>query len=348
MQKTMRAIVKAKAEPGLWLEEIPVPEVGPDDVLIRTKMGSICGTDIHIYNWDAWAQKTIPVPMAIGHEFVGEVAQVGSSVRGFAEGDLVVGEGHITCGHCRNCLAGRRHLCPNTQGVGVNRPGAWAEFVSIPATNAWHADRSIPLDVLSCFDPLGNAVHTTLSFDLVGEDVLITGAGPIGCMAIPIAKQAGARHIVITDINPYRLELARKMGATRAVNVKEQKLADVMHELGMKEGFDVALEMSGHPSAFADILPNMFYGGKIALLGIMPQNAAIDWNVVVFHSLTLQGIYGRKMFETWYKMTALIQSGLDISPVITHRFRWTQFKEAIELAKSGNSGKVVLDFERAA
>ena len=341
----MRAIVKAKAEPGLWLDEIPVPEVGPDDVLVRTKMGSICGTDIHIYNWDAWAQKTIPVPMPVGHEFVGQIAQVGSNVRGFSEGDLVVGEGHITCGHCRNCLAGRRHLCPNTQGVGVNRPGAWAEFVSIPATNAWHADPSIPLDVLSCFDPLGNAVHTTLSFDLVGEDVLITGAGPIGCMAIPIARQAGARHVVITDINPYRLELARKMGTTRAVNVKEQKLGDVMRELGMKEGFDVALEMSGHPSAFADIVPNMFYGGKIALLGIMPQNAAIDWNVVVFHSLTLQGIYGRKMFETWYKMTALIQSGLDISPVITHRFSYTRFKEAIELAKSGNSGKVVLDFD---
>jgi threonine 3-dehydrogenase len=346
--RTMQAIVKAKAEPGLWLEKIPVPEVGPDDVLIRTKRASICGTDIHIYNWDAWAQKTIPVPMVIGHEFVGEIAQVGSSVRGFSEGDLVVGEGHITCGHCRNCLAGRRHLCPNTQGIGVNRPGAWAEFVSIPATNAWHADPSIPLDVLSCFDPLGNAVHTTLSFDLVGEDVLITGAGPIGCMAIPIAKQAGARHVVVTDINLYRLELARKMGATRALNVKEEKLSEAMHELGMKEGFDVALEMSGHPSAFADILPNMFYGGKIALLGIMPTNAAIDWNLVVFHSLTLKGIYGREMFETWYKMTALIQSGLDISPVITHRFPFTQFKEAIELAKSGNSGKIVLDFEQTA
>ena len=345
MQRTMKAIAKSKAEPGLWLEEVPVPEVGPDDVLIRTKKASVCGTDIHIYNWDAWAQQTIPVPMQIGHEFVGEIAQVGSNVRGFTEGDLVVGEGHITCGHCRNCLAGRRHLCPNTQGVGVNRPGAWAEFVAIPATNAWHADPSIPLDVLSCFDPLGNAVHTTLSFDLVGEDVLITGAGPIGCMAIRIAKQAGARHIVITDINPYRLDLARKMGATLALNVKQEKLAEAMQQLGMKEGFDVALEMSGHPSAFADILPNMFYGGKIALLGIMPTTAAIDWNTVVFHSLTLKGIYGRKMFETWYKMTALIQSGLDISPVITHRFPFTQFKEAIELAKSGNSGKIVLDFD---
>jgi threonine 3-dehydrogenase len=345
MAETMQAIAKSKAEPGLWLEEVPVPQVAADDVLIRTKKASVCGTDVHIYNWDAWAQKTIPVPMQIGHEFVGEIAKVGSSVRGFSEGDLVVGEGHITCGHCRNCLAGRRHLCPNTQGVGVNRPGAWAEFVAIPATNVWHADPSIPLDVLSCFDPLGNAVHTTLSFDLVGEDVLITGAGPIGCMAIPIAKHAGARNVVITDINPYRLELARKMGATIAVNVKEQKLTDAMKQLGMKEGFDVALEMSGHPSAFADILPNMFYGGKIALLGIMPSNASIDWNTVVFHSLTLKGIYGREMFETWYKMTALIQSGLDISPVITHHFPFTEFKEAIELAKSGNSGKIVLDFE---
>ncbi len=342
----MRAIAKTKAEPGLWLTEIPVPEVGPDDVLIRTKMGSVCGTDVHIYNWDAWAQKTIPVPMQIGHEFVGEIAQVGSNVRGFSEGDLVVGEGHITCGHCRNCLAGRRHLCPNTKGVGVNRPGAWAEFVAIPATNAWHADSSIPLDVLSCFDPLGNAVHTTLSFDLVGEDVLITGAGPIGCMAIPIAKHAGARNVVITDINPYRLDLARTMGATLALNVKEEKLADAMKKLGMKEGFDVALEMSGHPSAFADILPNMFYGGKIALLGIMPTTAAIDWNTVVFHSLTLKGIYGREMFETWYKMTALIQSGLDISPVITHCFPFTEFERAIQLAKSGNSGKIVLDFDK--
>ncbi len=272
----MQAIVKAKAEPGLWLEEVPVPEVGSDDVLIRTLKASICGTDIHIYNWDAWAQKTIPVPMTIGHEFVGKIDCVGSNIRGFAEGDLVVGEGHITCGHCRNCLAGRRHLCPNTQGVGVNRPGAWAEFVAIPATNTWHADPAISLDVLSCFDPLGNAVHTALTYDLVGEDVLITGAGPIGCMAVPICKQAGA------------------------------------DKLGMKEGFDVALEMSGNPKAMLDILPNMFYGGKIALLGIMPSSAPIDWNIVVFHSLTIKGIYGREMFETWYKMTSLIQSGLDI------------------------------------
>ncbi|MEP7071806.1 MAG: L-threonine 3-dehydrogenase [Verrucomicrobiota bacterium] len=345
MKQSMPAIVKAKAEPGLWLEEVPVPEIGPDEILIRTKKASVCGTDIHIYNWDQWAQKTIPVPMTIGHEFVGEIARVGANVRGFAEGELVVGEGHITCGHCRNCLAGRRHLCPNTQGIGVNRSGAWAEFVAIPATNVWHADPAIPLDVLSCFDPLGNAVHTALAFDLVGEDVLITGAGPIGCMAIPICRQAGARHIVITDVNPFRLDLARKMAPNvTTVDVRDQTLPDAMKQLGMKEGFDVCLEMSGNPKAFADILPNMFYGGKIALLGIMPANAAIDWNVVVFHSLTLQGIYGRKMFETWYKMTALIQSGLDISPVITHRFPFQRFQEAIELAKSGESGKIVLEF----
>jgi threonine 3-dehydrogenase len=344
VQKTMQAIVKSRAEPGLWLEELPVPKAGADDVLIRVVKTSICGTDVHIYNWDAWAQKTIPVPMTIGHEFVGVVDDVGDHVKGFVSGDLVVGEGHITCGHCRNCLAGRRHLCPNTQGVGVNRPGAWAEFVAIPQSNCWHADPSIPLDVLSCFDPLGNAVHTALSFDLVGEDVLITGAGPIGCMAIPICRQAGARHTVITDINPYRLDLARKMGVNLALDVRTEKLADAMMTLGMKEGFDVALEMSGSPKAFADILPNMFHGGNIALLGIMPGSAAIDWNVVVFNQLTIKGIYGREMYETWYKMTALIQSGLDISPVITHRFPYKEFREAIELMKSGNSGKIVLNW----
>ncbi len=340
----MQAVVKAKAAPGLWLEEVPVPKAGADDVLIRVAKTSICGTDVHIYNWAAWAQKTIPVPMTIGHEFVGVVDLVGDHVKGFAQGDLVVGEGHITCGHCRNCLAGRRHLCPNTQGVGVNRSGAWAEFVAIPQSNCWHADPSIPLDVLSCFDPLGNAVHTALSFDLVGEDVLITGAGPIGCMAIPICKQAGARYVIITDINPYRLELAHKMGVNLALDVRTEKLGDAMQTLGMKEGFDVALEMSGSPKAFADILPNMFHGGKIALLGIMPGSAAIDWNLVVFNQLTIKGIYGREMYETWYKMTALIQSGLDISPVITHRFPYKQFREAIELMKSGNSGKIVLDW----
>src|SRR5215831_15835726 len=283
----MKAVVKAKTEPGLWLEEVPVPDVGGDDVLIRVLKASICGTDVHIYNWDAWAQKTIPVPMIIGHEFVGVVDEAGAHVKGFAEGDLVVGEGHITCGHCRNCLAGRRHLCPNTQGVGVNRPGAWAEFVAIPQDNCWHADPSIPLDVLSCFDPLGNAVHTALSFDLVGEDV------------------------VITDVNAYRLDLARKMGADLTLDVRTEKVTQAMQKLGMKEGFDIALEMSGNPKAFADILPNMFHGGKIALLGIMPSSAAIDWNTVVFSALTIKGVYGREMYETWYKMTAMIQSGLD-------------------------------------
>src|SRR3954447_16094550 len=340
----MKALVKAKAEPGLWLEDVPVPKVGGEDVLIRVLKASICGTDVHIYNWDAWAQKTISVPMTIGHEFTGVVDAVGDHVKGFARGDLVVGEGHITCGHCRNCLAGRRHLCPNTQGVGVNRPGAWAEFVAIPQSNLWHADPSIPLDVLSCFDPLGNAVHTALSFDLVGEDVLITGAGPIGCMAVPICKQAGARHVVITDLNPYRLDLAKKMGATLALNVRQDKLSDAMHELGMKEGFDVALEMSGNPKAFTDMLDVMVNGGRIAMLGIMPGSAAIDWNLVVFHGLTIKGIYGREMFETWYKMTALIQSGLDISPIITHRFAYPNFEEGFELMKSGNSGKIILDW----
>ena len=341
----MKAVVKKRAEPGLWLEEVPIPEAQDDNVLIRVLKTSICGTDVHIYNWDAWAQKTIPVPMTIGHEFVGVIHEVGDHVKGFAPGDLVTVEGHITCGHCRNCLAGRRHLCPNTQGVGVNRPGAWAEFVSIPQTNLWHADPAIPLDVLSCFDPLGNAVHTALSFNLVGEDVLITGAGPIGCMAVPICRQAGARHVVITDVNPYRLDLARKMAPNvLAVDVGNEKLSAAMRTLGMKEGFDVALEMSGNPKAFADMLPNMFHGGKIALLGIMPGTAAIDWNLVVFNQLTLKGIYGREMYETWYKMTSLIQSGLDISPVITHHFPYREFKEAIELMKSGNSGKIVLNW----
>src|SRR3954463_6843514 len=340
----MKAVVKSRAQPGLWLDEVPVPEVKGDNVLIRVLKTSICGTDVHIHNWDAWAQKTIPVPMTIGHEFVGVIHDVGDHVKGFAPGDLVTVEGHITCGHCRNCLAGRRHLCPNTQGVGVNRPGAWAEFVSIPQSNLWHADPSIRLDVLSCFDPLGNAVHTALSFELVGEDVLITGAGPIGCMAIPICKMAGARKVVITDINPYRLDLARKMGATLAVNVKERDLHEVMRELDMHEGFDVGLEMSGNPKAFTDMLDVMVNGGRIAMLGIMPGSAAIDWNLVVFHGLTIKGIYGREMFETWYKMTALIQSGLDVSPVITHHFPYDNFLEGVELMKSGQSGKIILDW----
>ncbi len=343
----MKALVKREPEPGLWLEEVPVPAVGDDDVLIRIKKTSICGTDVHIYNWDAWSQKTIRVPMVIGHEYVGVIERVGSRVKGFAPGDLVTGEGHIVCGHCRNCLAGRRHLCPNTQGVGVNRSGAFAEFLSIPKSNVWHADPSIPLDVLSCFDPLGNATHTALSFDVVGEDVLITGAGPIGCMATAIARHAGARNIVVTDVNPYRLDLAKKMARNvYPLDVRSGDLAGAMQALGMKEGFDVALEMSGSLRAMADLLPAMFHGGKIALLGIMPDTAAIDWNLVVFNGLTIKGIYGREMYETWYKMTAMIQSGLDISPVITHRFPYTDFKEAIELMKSGNSGKIVLDWDR--
>lgn len=344
VSNTMQAVVKSRAEPGLELQHVPVPEAGINDVLIRILKTSVCGTDVHIYNWDAWSQKTIPVPMVIGHEFVGVVERTGSNVQGFASGDLVTGEGHLVCGHCRNCLAGRRHLCPNTKGVGVNRSGAWAEYLSIPQTNVWHADPAIPLDVLSCFDPLGNAVHTALSFDLLGEDVLITGAGPIGCMAVPIAKHAGARNVVITDINPYRLDLARKMGATLALDVRQEKLTDAMKQLGMKEGFDVCLEMSGSPKAFEDMLPNMFHGGKIALLGIMPGSAAVDWNQIVFNGLTIKGIYGREMYETWYKMTAMIQSGLDISPVITHRFPYREFREALELMKSGNSGKIVLDW----
>ncbi len=339
---TMRALVKKHAEPGLWLEEVPVPTMGEDDVLIRVLRASICGTDVHIYNWDAWAQKTIPVPMVVGHEFVGRIEAVGSHVHDFHVGELVSGEGHVVCGRCRNCLAGRRHLCAHTQGVGVNRPGAFAEFLCIPETNVWHCDENIPLDVLSCFDPLGNATHTTLSFDVLGEDVLITGAGPIGCMAAAIAKHAGGRHVVVTDLNDYRLGLAKKLGATRTVNVKEEKLADVMKELGMKEGFDVGLEMSGNVAAFSQMLSTMCHGGKIALLGIIGKSAPIDWDLVVFNMLTIKGIYGREMYETWYKMTAMIQSGLDVSGVITHRIAAEDFREGFELMRSGQSGKIVM------
>jgi threonine 3-dehydrogenase len=343
--KLMRAIAKLHAGPGLDLTEVPVPSPGINDVLIRVRKTSICGTDVHIYNWDAWAEQTIRPPMVIGHEFVGVIEQVGSNVQGFKPGDLVDGEGHIVCGRCRNCLAGRRHLCKNTQGVGVNRDGAFAEYLCIPASNAVLVDPSIPLDVLSCFDPLGNAVHTTLQYDLVGEDVLITGAGPIGCMAAAIARKAGARNVVVTDLNPARLALARRMGATRAVDVSREALPDVQRELGMKEGFDVGLEMSGQPRALADMIDNMFHGGRIALLGIMPDKAAIDWNKVVFNMLTIRGIYGREMYETWYKMTALIQSGLDISPVITHRLPFTEFQQGFELMRSGQSGKIVLSWD---
>ncbi len=340
----MKALVKKYAKPGIWLEDVPEPEVGMHDVLIKVKKTSICGTDVHIYNWDEWSQRTIPVPMVTGHEFVGEVAAIGSDVHDVKVGDLVSAEGHVVCGKCRNCLAGRRHLCKDTSGIGVNRSGAFAEYISVPRGNVWKCDPSIPLDVLSCFDPLGNAVHTALKFSVLGEDVLITGAGPIGIMATAVARHAGARHIVVTDVNPYRLDLAKKMGASVTVDVRSQDIKTVMGELGMKEGFDVGLEMSGNGRAFSDMLDNMFHGGKIALLGIHGPDTKIDWNNVVFNGLTIKGIYGREMFETWYLMTALVQSGLDITPVITHNFHYTDFIEGFEVMKSGKSGKVVLDW----
>jgi threonine 3-dehydrogenase len=342
MAKMMKALVKAKPAEGLWLQEVPVPEIGINDVLVKILKTSICGTDVHIWNWDAWAQKTIPVGMHVGHEFVGVIEEVGSNVRDFAKGDLVSGEGHVVCGRCRNCLAGRRHLCPKTSGIGVNRPGAFAEYLSIPVTNVWAADPNIPLEVTSCFDPLGNATHTALSFDLLGEDVLITGAGPIGIMAVAIARHCRARQIVVTDVNPYRLDLARKMGATRAVDVRSGKIdADFQARLGMKEGFDVGMEMSGNPAAFQTMIANMAHGGKIALLGLLPDTA-VNWNTVIFNMLTIKGIYGREMYETWYKMTMMIQCGLDITPVITHRYHYTDFEEAFQVMRSGQSGKVVL------
>ena len=341
----MKALVKKEAAQGIWLEDVPEPEIGINDVLIKILRSSICGTDVHIYNWDSWAQKTIPVPMTIGHEFVGKVVETGSNVSDFHVGEIVSGEGHLVCGTCRNCLAGRRHLCAHTRGVGVNRTGAFAEYLAIPMTNVWHADPKIPLDIISCFDPLGNAAHTALSFDVLGEDVLITGAGPIGCMAAAIVRHAGARHVVVTDMNDYRLELASKLGATRTVNVGEEKLSDVQKELGMQEGFDVSLEMSGAPPAMSDILENSCHGGKIALLGIFPKPFEIDWDAVIFNGLTVKGIYGREMYETWYKMTSMIQTGLDISAVITHRFSYRDFQEGFDIMRSGNSGKVVLNWE---
>lgn len=344
MTEKMKALVKARPEKGLWLQDVPVPEIRHNEVLIKILRTAICGTDVHIYNWDKWSRQTIPVPMHIGHEFVGTVDAVGSHVTDFKKGDLVSGEGHLVCGHCRNCLAGRRHLCSDTRGVGVNRPGAFAQYLAIPVTNVWYCDPKIPLDVLSCFDPLGNATHTALSFDVLGEDVLITGAGPIGCMAAAIAKHAGARFVVVTDVNPFRLELARKAGADRVLDVTRQSVADVQEELGMKEGFDVAMEMSGNPAALNSILENMCHGGKIALLGIMPDHCEIDWNKVVFNMLTIKGIYGREMYETWYKMTAMIRTGLDISPLITHHFPYTEFEKGFEVMRSGRSGKVILDW----
>ena len=340
----MKALVKAKPEPGIWLDEIPVPEIGINDVLIKIHKTAICGTDIHIYNWDAWAQKTIPVPMAVGHEFVGRVAEIGSNVHDFKRGDVVSGEGHVVCGRCRNCLAGRRHLCMKTSGVGVNRPGAFAEYLSIPVTNVWYCDPHIPMEVLTCFDPLGNATHTALSFDVLGEDVLITGAGPIGCMAAAIAKHAGARHVVVTDVNPYRLALAKSVGATLTLDVRHDKIEEAQIRLGMKEGFDVGMEMSGSGEALRSMLTNMCHGGKVALLGVLPSDTAVDWDLVVFNGLTIRGIYGREMYETWYKMTVMIQSGLNIRPLITHRFHFTEYAEAFEVMRSGQSGKVILNW----
>ena len=340
----MKALVKAKAERGIWMQDIEMPEVGHNDVLIKVKRTAICGTDIHIFKWDAWAQATIPVPLAVGHEFCGEIVEMGIEVRGFEVGDRVSAEGHITCGYCRNCRAGRRHLCMNTMGVGVNRPGAFAEYLAVPAFNVFKLPESISDDMASILDPLGNATHTALSFDLVGEDVLITGAGPIGVMAVAIAKYAGARHVVITDVNDYRLDLARKMGATRAINVTKDLLDKAMIDLGMEEGFDVGMEMSGNPEAFRDMIRTMHHGGKVAILGIPPDETIIDWTQVIFKGLELKGIYGREMFETWYKMSSMLQSGLNIQPIITHHFPVDDYLPAFELMESGQTGKVILNW----
>ncbi len=340
----MKALVKSRAEKGIWLDDVPVPEYGINDVLIKVKKTGICGTDLHIYDWDEWAQATIPVPMHIGHEFVGEIVAVGANVNDFHPGEIVSGEGHVVCGRCRNCLAGRRHLCVHTKGVGVNRPGAFAEYLALPMANVWRHAPGIDLDTASIFDPFGNAVHTALSFPVLGEDVLVTGAGPIGLMAAAVARHAGARHVVITDVNPFRLELARKLGVTLAVNARETRLVDVQKQLGMREGFDVGLEMSGNPAAFAEMIDNMEHGGHIAMLGIPPKDMRIDWTKVVFNMLTIKGIYGREMYETWYKMTVMLESGLDIAPVITHRFAWHEFQQGFDAMKSGACGKVVLDW----
>ncbi|GAC25318.1 MAG: L-threonine 3-dehydrogenase [Alteromonadaceae bacterium] len=340
----MKSLAKLKSEKGIWLHDSEMPVVGHNDILIKIRKTAICGTDMHIYNWDEWSQNTIPVPMVVGHEYVGEVVEIGEEVRGFAIGDRVSGEGHITCGHCRNCRAGRRHLCRNTSGVGVNRAGAFAEYLSIPAFNAFKIPDNISDDLAAIFDPFGNAVHTALSFDLVGEDVLITGAGPIGIMAAAVAQHVGARHVVITDVNEYRLDLARKMGASRAVNVANESLKDVMNDLGMTEGFDVGLEMSGVPAAFRDMLDKMNHGGKVAMLGIPSGDVAIDWNKVIFKGLVIKGIYGREMFETWYKMASLIQGGLNLTPIITHQFNIDEFQQGFDTMGSGQSGKVILNW----
>ncbi|WPD77968.1 L-threonine 3-dehydrogenase [Dickeya fangzhongdai] len=340
----MKALAKLRPEPGIWLTDVPAPEPGHNDVMIKIRKTAICGTDVHIYNWDAWSQKTIPVPMVVGHEYVGEIVAIGQEVEGFRIGDRVSGEGHITCGYCRNCRAGRRHLCRNTSGVGVNRPGAFAEYLVIPAYNAFRIPAAIPDDIAAIFDPFGNAVHTALAFDLVGEDVLVSGAGPIGVMAAAVCRHVGARHVVITDVNDYRLALARRMGVTRAVNVARESLTDVMRELGMTEGFDVGLEMSGAPTAFRTLLSVMNHGGRIAMLGIPPEAVSVDWSDIIFKGLVIKGIYGREMFETWYKMAALIQSGLDLSPIITHRYAIDDFQNGFDVMRSGQSGKVVLSW----
>ena len=340
----MKALVKRESAPGLSLDDVPEPDIGISDVLIKVDRTGICGTDVHIYKWDAWAQQTIPITMVVGTEFVGEIVDMGSNVSGFQPGEIVSGEGHVVCGRCRNCLAGRRHLCADTKGVGVNRPGAFAQYVSLPMTNVWHHDVSIDRDVASIFDPFGNAVHTALSFPVLGEDVLITGAGPIGCMATAVVRHAGARHVVVTDVNPWRLDLAKQMGATHVVDVRSQNIADVQKTLGMAEGFDVGLEMSGNSAAFQDIIRNMCHGGRIAMLGIPAEPFAIDWNTVVLNMLTIKGIYGREMYETWYKMTVMLQSGLDLSPVITHRFHYSEFEKGFEVMMSGQSGKVILNW----
>jgi threonine 3-dehydrogenase len=343
----MKALVKSRAERGLWLQDVPEPKIGINDVLIRVHRTGICGTDLHIYNWDDWAARTIPVPLVIGHEFVGEIVEVGSNVADFRAGQVVSGEGHVVCGRCRNCLAGRRHLCADTKGVGVARAGAFAEYLALPMSNVWVHPKGIDKDVAAIFDPFGNAVHTALSFPVLGEDVLVTGAGPIGIMAAAVARHAAARYVVITDVNPYRLELARTVGVTRAVNPQETSLKDLQKELGMTEGFDVGMEMSGNPQAFRDMLANMAHGGKVAMLGIPDKDIAIDWNTIIFRMLTIKGIYGREMYETWYKMTVMLQSGLDIKPVITHRLPWTEFEQGFAVMTTGNSGRVVLDWESA-
>ncbi len=340
----MKALVKSRAAQGLWLENVPEPEPGINDVKIRVLSTGICGTDLHIYDWNEWAQATIHVPLVIGHEFCGEIVEVGSNVADLHPGDFVSGEGHVVCGRCRNCLAGRRHLCAHTLGVGVNREGAFAEYVVLPMMNVWRHTRPIAREVAAIFDPFGNAVHTALSFPVLGEDVLVTGAGPIGIMAAAVARFSGARHVVITDVNPKRLKLAEKAGIPITVDSRNTRLKDVQSRLGMREGFDVGLEMSGSPEGFREMLENMCHGGKVAMLGIPATEIAIDWSRVIFNMLTIKGIYGREMFETWYKMTVMIESGLDISPVITHRFSWRDYEKGFEAMRTGEAGKVVLDW----